>query len=131
MSEPELQPDVHEVLQEEDGAALSVPVCITEQKSPVRVQELPRKSGATFTKSLTTTPLQVLWPDPRRARARVASTSALLIAFTQTAAQDPSTMTIWPASVPFETTATTDLWVAAATGTAQVGVITELWADGE
>lgn len=127
----DLQPDVADVLQEEGPATTTVPVCITDQKTPVRVQQLPRKGGATFTKAVTTVALQVLWADPRRARARLASTSALLIAFTQTAAQDPSTMTVWPGSVPFETTATTELWVAAASGTAQVGIITELWAEGE
>lgn len=134
MSEIELQPDVHEVLQEEDAGALSVPVCITEQKGPVRTQALPRKGGATQTKTLTTTPLQVLWPDPRRARARLVTTSAannLLIAFTAAAAQDPTTMAIWPGAVAFEHTATTELWVAAATGTFQVGILTETWADGE
>lgn len=127
----DLQPDTAEVLQEEGDAAGTVPVCITEQKTPLRVQQLPRKGGATFTKSVGTTALQVLWPDHRRARAIIASTSALLIAYDTAAAQDPSTMAVWPANVPFEAGAITDVWVAVASGTAQVGVITEFWAEGK
>lgn len=127
----ELQPDTEDVLQEESEPQLSVPVCVVDQKTPLRVQQLPRKGGATFTKTVTTTPLQVLWPDHRRARARIVSTSALLLAYDIAAAQDASTMAIWPANQIFEAGATTDVWVAAASGTAQVGVITELWAEGE
>lgn len=132
----DLQPDVGDVLQEETDAAVTVPVCITEQKSPLRTQSLPRKGGATFTKTLTTTPLQVLFADHRRARARIISTAAantFLVAFTQAAAQSESTMTLWPGTVPFETTATTDVWLALpSAGTPfAVGISTELWAEGE
>lgn len=126
----ELQPDDGEVLQEEPETALAVPVCITDTRGPLRVQVLPRKGGATFTKSVGTTAAQVLWADHRRARARLVSTSALLIAHTQASAQDASTMAAWPANVPYETNATVDVWVAAAAGTATVGVVTELWAEG-
>lgn len=127
----DLQPDTADVLQEEGEPGGTVPVCITDQKTPLRVQQLPRKGGATFTKTVGTTALQILWPDHRRARARVASTSAILIAYDMAAAQDPTTMAVWPAGQPFEASATTDVWVAAASGTAQVGVITEFWAEGE
>jgi hypothetical protein len=127
----ELQPDVDDVLQEENGPQLAVPVCVVDQKTPLRTQALPRKGGATFTKTVTTTPVQVLWPDHRRARARIVSTAALLLAYDIAGAQDASTMAVWPANQPFEAGATTDVWVAAASGTAQVGIITELWAEGE
>lgn len=136
MADPDLQPDVADVLQEEGVPLQSVPVCVTDVKAPVRVQQLPRKGGATFTKTLTTDPLRVLTADHRRARAQVISTAAanvFLVAFTQTAAQDESTMTLWMGGVPFETTATTEVWLRlpASAESFTVGVSTELWAEGE
>lgn len=129
----ELQPHTSEVLQEESTEEYGhiPPICVSEVRSPVRTQSLPRKGGATFTKTVGTVPLQVLWADHRRARARVVSTTALLIAHSKASASDASTMAVWPANTVFETTAVTEMWVAAASGTAQVGVITELWAEGE
>lgn len=135
MTNPDLQPDADDVLQEEDDAGTVVAVCLAEQTSPVRTQALPRKGGATFTRTLSTTPLRVLTADHRRARAQVISAAAaniFLVAFTETAAQSESTMAQWTGAVPFETTATTELWLAIpSTGTPfTVGVATELWAEG-
>jgi hypothetical protein len=131
----DLQPDVDAVLQEETDAAVTVPVCITEQKSPLRVQVLPRKGGASVQRQVTTTPRRVLRADHRRARAQIISTAAanvFLIAFTEAAAGDESTMSPWMGGVPFETGATTDVWVRLpSTGTPfQIGITTELWAEG-
>jgi hypothetical protein len=136
VSEIDLQPDVHEVIQEEAPDVLDVPVCITDQLSPLRVQVLPRKGGATSTRTVTTTPLRVLTADPRRGRAQLISTAAanvFLVAFTETAAQDESTMAPWMGGVPFEHTAATEVWVRLpSTGTPfTIGVVTELWAEGE
>lgn len=132
----DLQPDVGDVLQEETDAAVTVPVCITEQKSPVRTQALPRKGGATLTKTVTTTAQRVLMADHRRAKATAISTAAaniFLFAFTEAAAQDPSTMSVWPGLVPLPVEATTELWIALpAAGTPfSVGIHTALWAEGE
>lgn len=133
----DLQPDVADVLQEEDGGGLTVPVCITEQKAPLRTQALPRKGGATMTKALTTTPLRVLTADHRRAVARVISTATanvFLFAHTEASAQDESTMSLWPGLVPLPVEATTELWlrVPATPGTGfSVGISTSLWAEGE
>lgn len=134
---PELQPDTGEILQEEGDAGITVPVCITDQESPLRTQALPRKGGATSTKTLTTTPLRVLTADHRRARAQIIGATvdlAFLVAFTETAAQDESTMSLWPSRVPFETTATTEVWLrvpATPGSTVTVGISTELWAEGQ
>lgn len=136
MAEPDLQPDDGEVLQEEAPDMTTVPVCVVETKSPVRVQQLPRKGGATFQRTISTVPLRVLTADPRRAAATLISTAAaniFLVAFSQAAAQDPLMMTPWPGAVPFETDATTEVWVRvpdSAEGFA-LGVATQLWAEGE
>lgn len=135
----ELQPDVHDVLQEEDVAAQSVPVCVVDQRAPLRTQALPRKGGATFTRTAPAASgavrnvARLLLADHRRASARLVSTQPFLVAFTETAAQDDSTMCLWPAAQPFVHTATTDVWVGTpVAGTPGViGVTTELWAEGE
>lgn len=134
--EVQLQPDNATVLQEEGELGLSVPVCITDAKTPVPVQVLPRKGGTSFTKTLSTTPLRILRADPRRARAQLISTAAadtFLVAFSRAAAQDTTTMSVWPGATPFETEATTEIWVRLPdAGTPfSLGVTTELWAEGE
>lgn len=126
----DLQPTVADVLQEEDTSAVTVPVCITDQRSPVRTQELPRKGGATFTRPLTTTPLHILRADHRRARAVLLCDAVIYVAFSQASAQDTTSMTKWLANVPFPCDATTDVYVRTATGTADLGVVTYLWAEG-
>lgn len=134
--ETDLQPDIEDVLQEEGGGGMSVPVCITDQKQPLRTQALPRKAGATMTKTLTTTPQRVLRADARRARMRVVSTDAtsagaFRFATNAASAQDNSTMCLWPGAQPLVLEATTELWLSAVTGTFSVGIATELWAEGE
>jgi hypothetical protein len=126
----DLQPDTADVLQEEDTSAVTVPVCITDQKSPVRVQTLPRKAGATLTKGLTTTAQRVLRADHRRASATLMSASAFYLAFSLASAQDTSTMALCLAGVPVDCEATTDVYVRTVTSTADLGIITFLWAEG-
>lgn len=132
-----LQPDLEDVLQEEaDPGAVTVPVCLVEQRSPVRTQSLPRKAGATQTRTLSTTPQRYLRMDPRRARVTVMGTDATAAgvfryAFTQAAAQDPSSMAVWPGGQPLIIEAVTDLYLCAAAGSVTVGIATELWAEGE
>jgi hypothetical protein len=81
---------------------------------------------------VTTTPLRVLTADHRRALATVVATGGpVYIATSFASAQDPSRMALWPANVPFVTSAATDLWVQAQTGSLSLGVVTELWAAGD
>jgi hypothetical protein len=125
-----LQPSVADVLQEEDTSAVTVPVCITDQKTPIRTQALPRKGGATLTKPITATSQRVLRADHRRALARLSCATAIYVAFSQTAAQDPSTMALCLAGVPVSCEADTDIYVRTVTGTDNLGIMTFLWAEG-
>jgi hypothetical protein len=133
----DLQPDVADVLQEESETLTTVPVCIAEQKSPVRTQALPRKGGATFTKVLSTTPQRVLTADHRRALTTImasAEADVFLIAFTEASAQAEATMCLWNGRESYTSGATTEVWlsVPVTPGTAvTVGISTELWAEGE
>jgi hypothetical protein len=137
MAEPNLQPDVPDVLQEEAEETVTVPVCLVDAKAPVRVQQLPRKGGATMTRTVTTTPWPVLRADHRRGRAILLGNTpdtSFLVAFTEAAAQAEATMALWPSGVPLEIEATTDVWLAvpADPGTSVVvSVLTYLWAEGE
>lgn len=131
MSEPELQPDVSEVLQEEPQYLTAVPVCVDDVKTPVRVQQLPRKGAATLTKTLSTTVQRVLTANHYRGRTLLVCGSAFLVCFSQTAAQADSSMATWPANVPLELTATAEVWAKVAASTAVLSVITEQWADGQ
>lgn len=134
MSEPvaELQPDTAEVLQEEAPEQYqAIPVCVKEVQAPVRVQALPRKGAASLTKALTTTPVQVLRADHWRGRALLLASADVLVAFSEASCQDDSKMAAWPADTPLELSATVEVWAKAATGTADLSVITERWAEGE
>lgn len=128
-----LQPDTDDLLQvEPEGLPPAVDVNVS---GPVRVQELPRKAGATGTKSVgvlaTSGPLRILRADKTRASAvLIAADQAIYIAFSLTAAQDPSTSLRWPTGLPFPITTATDVYVTAVTGTAVVSFATELWATG-
>lgn len=128
----DLQPDTDEVLQNEEVHEPAVNVHITGSDVPVRVQSLPNRAGATFTKAVTTTAQRILNADHRRAVGTIiASGGAVYVAFSNASAQDPSRMALWPAGVPFVSSAGTEVWVQAVSGTVQVGVLTELWAAGE
>jgi len=134
--QPDLQPDDLEALQAEPGPEPAVNVHIAGATGPVRIQELPRKSGAT--KTLTGVGVlpggltRILAADHRRAIARVISVGQpMLFALTNAAAQDSSRMALWPAGVVLELTADTELWVASSTATTSISVMTEFWATGE
>lgn len=131
----DLQPDTGEVLQEEAPHGYqAIPVCVSEVKTPVRVQPLPRKGASTRTRTVTDTKaVQVLEANPRRYSASLMSMDQeMLVAFSQAACQDPSTMAVWPKAVPFPITATVDVYVQCATTsqTTRVAIVTELWAEG-
>lgn len=133
MSTPaELQPDTGEVLQEEAPEQYtSIPVCVEEIKAPVRIQALPRKGAATMSKSLTASAVQILRADHWRGRALLVCASPFLVAFSEASCQADSSMATWPADVPLEVTATSEVWAKVATETAVLSVITERWAEGE
>lgn len=128
----DLQPDVGEVLQEEPykmAVTGEVSVC-----GPVRTQELPRKSGATKTKTVGDTAyVQLLDNDPRRGFMLVMSMDAeLYFGFSEASMQAPSAMSVWPKGVPLPLPVAAELWVQCAESgkTTRVSVTTGLWAAG-
>lgn len=138
MSANELQPDVEEVLQvEPDGYEPTVKVS---QQGPVRTQALPRKAGATFTKTLSSTaPQRLLGADHRRASALINAEDNIWIAYNKAGIQsaldnvDQNQAYRFLGSInpPFAVGATVEVWACAVTSTARVSVSTELWATGE
>jgi len=131
----DLQPDTGEVLQEEaPDEYQSIPVCVTEVKTPVRTQELPRKGGSTRTLTVTTTPKRYLTADHRRAWAKLRALdldAAVAYAFSLASAQDLSTMAELPGLESETLDATTELWVRAVEDTARISITTSNWAEGQ
>lgn len=134
MTDLDFQPDTREVMQmEADYSTSVIPVCVTEVKSPIRVQELPRKQGATRTITVPSTSyMQVLKADHFRAKVTLMSqTEDFYVAFNSQAAEDVSRMSIWPARVPFPITVTSAIFVRAFQNTTPISITTELWAVSE
>lgn len=137
-NDPDLQPELDEVYQVEPEMGREAPVGVA-VVGPVRTQALPLKAMATRTVPITTTPVKVLQADHRRASATLMAIGQnMLVAFNTASASDPlavgatsSRMALWPQNVPFEITGDTEVWVASATGTATLTVITGMWATGE
>lgn len=128
--EVDLQPDTMDALQAEDPSL--APAVAVKHEGPLRVQSLPRKAAGTRTRTVGTTASKVLAADHRRASALIMSIGQnMLFAFNSASAQDPSTMSLWPANVPFTLTADTELWVASATATTSISITSEFWATGE
>lgn len=128
-----LQPDDLEVLQADTtGPEPTVRVDVASVETPVRTQELPRKGGTTRTRTVGLTPIRVLAADHKRAKAVIVSIGQnVLIALGREQAQDPSTMALWPQNVPYTATCVSEIWVASATATTSVSIISELWAAGD
>lgn len=121
----ETDQDPADVLQEtEDYDVKAVPVCIDE---PVRTQELPARSGACYQAQVDTTGLRILGRDPRRKSATIIAISQdLRLGTTQANALNGARI---PAVVPFVISHIDEVWAATLTGTTEVSVITEQWAD--
>lgn len=134
---PNLQPDELEALQAEPLAEPPVKVEVTSIIGPVRTQDLPRKSAGTKSKVVSafssTNPLiRVLNADHRRAVARIVSIGQpMVFAFNQASAADPTTCATWPANTVLPLTADCEFWVAAASSTTTINIMTEFWATGE
>lgn len=133
-NDPDLQPEAEEVYQVEGDVLTEKPVAVT-VTGPVRVQALPTKAMATQNRSvgvLSGQATRVLQADHRRASATLVSVGQnMLVAFNLATASDATRMALWPANVPLTVTGDTDVYVAAATGTTTVSVISSLWATGE
>lgn len=116
------EPD--DVLQETGYDVKAVPVCVEE---PVRTQELPARSGACYQAQVDTTGARILGRDPRRKSATIIGISQdLRLGTTQANALAGARI---PAVVPFVISHIDEVWAATLTGTTEVSVITEQWAD--
>ena len=133
MSNEDLQPDVQEVLQSEEYEPVSVSVCVEKIKTPVRTQPLPRKQGATGTRTidaLASVPL--LKPDPNRASVLIISIAEdFYIAFNPQSAEDTRSMQRWPKLVPYPVDVDSGIYVRAFQNTTDLSFSTRLWAVGE
>lgn len=134
----DLQPDVDDVLQAEDPAGAEPTVKVSQQ-GPVRIQSLPRKAGATFSKTVGTTPTRLLGADHRRALVQISAADNAWIAYSKAGVQSAidvpaqnGAYKLYGATTPnLPISAAAEIWIAAVTGTTVVSVLTELWATGD
>ena len=134
MTDIEFQPDKEEVLQREPEPSLTaVDVCLTESKTPIRVQILPHKDGGTRTRNIDAlTPVQVARADHYRAKLTLVSFDQdFYFALNAQSAQDITMMSRWPKLVPCVLDTTTPVYVIAMTATTDLSISTALWAAGE
>lgn len=120
-------PPVPEVLQAETGFPDdAIPV---EVVAPVQVQEAPSISGGMFTRSIDTVGRRILPTEARRKTATIMPLSAdVRFGTTQAEAANGGAGVVWPGNVPYVYGASSELWVAAVTGTVSVGVAVEHFA---
>lgn len=97
---------------------------------PVGVEELPADKGAAFTEVLTTTMRKILaGPDPKRKQVIMSCDGDILISFsgsTGSGARFHGAAAVGPI-IPL--TYTGAIYAQAVTGTVNLGVIAEYWAD--
>lgn len=122
---PEFDQEPGDILQEQDVYARAIPVCLDD---PVRTQELPARAGACYTSGpVDINGQKILGRDPRRKSATIIGlTQDILIGTTQANARAGARI---PAVVPFVISTTDEYWAASVTGTTDISVITEQWAD--
>lgn len=108
-------------LQQRDLMPPAVPVELT---GKARVQHLPNRSSSVESFPMTTTQQRVLAADPKRARAQLVSSVAWNYARTRTGATAPI-----PANVVITITHTDEVCASVPTGTGNLAVIGEYWAD--
>lgn len=132
MSNDDMQPDVEEVLQSEEYEDVTIKVCVEKIKTPVRTQPLPRKQGATGTKTIDTTITQLLRTDHNRASVQIISiTEDFYIAFNAQSAEETRSMQRWPKLVPYPVDIDSAIYVRAFQNTTDISFSTRLWAVGE
>jgi len=120
-------PDVAEVHQGETGAPdRAIPVDVV---NPVRVDELPARTGGIFSRQVPTNGHRLLNGDPRRKVATIIPISGdLRIGDTQAGALNDGAGAVIPQSVPFLYSCSDELWAAGVVATVEVSVIVEQWA---
>lgn len=116
--------DVVEIFQED----YQVPVVMVKQDGPVTTHELPTMHGAAFTEVLSDTAYRKILsgPDEKRKRVVITTDGDIFISFTGAAG---SGLRLDSAVGLIEITYVGNIWIAAVTGTVNVGVLVEYWAD--
>lgn len=120
-------PSVPEVLQRE----VLAPVVLVHPDGPVNTRELPTVNAAAFTEVLTDTTMRKILsgPDAKRKRVVLTVDGDIFVSFT---GNSGSGMRLHGAAAVqgyLEITYTGNIFVAGVTGTTNVGVLVEYWAD--
>lgn len=124
---PEFDQAPGEILQQQDEPAELMPTLPVVVEGTARTQEVPARSGPCYTAEVGTTAEKILGRDPRRKSATIIAISQdVRIGTTQASAQSGARI---PAVVPFVLGAMDEYWAAAVTGTTDISIITEQWAD--
>lgn len=118
-------PELADIQQHPDvPLPVTVPV---KHDGPLPTQELPAVLGTVETWPITTTPQVVVNRSPTRKRAILISTDNAFLILARRSNIGTNTGALWPANVPLTYTASSELSVCTATGTATLSVITEDW----
>jgi hypothetical protein len=117
--EPPPAPDLDDV-QQVEPVTPAVPVKI---EGPVRVQQVPNRSGPAFTHAMTTQPSQVLGEDMRRARAQLWADEGWLY---RRRTGGPVTVA---ANAIIDITHCDEVWASVSTETGTLNIITEYFAQ--
>lgn len=120
-------PSVEEIDQREAFPLVTVPVKPT---GPVPVHLMPARKAGMFTMVLTTTPQRILsGPDPKRKRVLLVGDGDYYIATSSNAGAGARMHGAAGVAYPIELTYDGMIYASAVTGTVNLGVIAEYWAD--
>lgn len=128
----DLSPDNDDLLQEEEHPVAMTPIPVVVE-GPTRVVELPGTNLIMDQRDVDNTAgnaQRIFGKDPRRkSLTLIASGGAIRVATSQ-AVCVPGSGAIIPVGVPLRITASTEVWVAASSGSATtVSYVAEQWAD--
>lgn len=114
-------PDLDDLQQREIPHLGAVPVCV---EGPVLVQVQPARRGTAEPTGLNQTPAHILGEDPRRS----AATLLCDVAWNYFARKGGASVR-WPADVPLVIQHCSEVWASVTTGTGNLSVISEYYAD--
>lgn len=128
---PDFQPDIDDVLQEEEQAAPLTPIPVVVQ-GQVRVQDPPAVSLQVGQWALDASvgAQRVLGDDPMRSRVQLTAVGGVVrIGVSQKQVAYSSTCMLLPAGVLLELRARSEIWAAADSGTVTLSGAMEKWTD--
>lgn len=121
MDQPLAMPDVDQ-LRQEDEPLPAVPV---RQVEPITVHNLPSRVGPMFSEDLSTDFVKILPSDVKRKRATLLAS----VAWEISRSGSVSSGVPWSANVPLVIEHCDTVYARVPTGTGELSVITEVWAD--